>query len=306
MTRSSLTRRGALALGAVALAGCTGSGDGNGASTPTETDASGNAEEPDDGDGNGRDVPERDVEPNWDAAADFRTWLIDSDVAPGGNRRFDYTETFPDDVDLETVLPTFDELTIEDVDGHLIQTYTQVFFGSFDADALAATAEDAADAEVVDEYGGYTVVAETLPTGEDRTLAVGDDAIVVGPDYEARIDAHRGTGERLEEVDPEFTHLFRHLPHDTTVTGEYGPPADGTVNLESIYLWGVSSETPSSDELTWVFVLEREADLTEETLSELEAISSDVLESSMNGRTATVVGAPPEMPDELTGAAGED
>ena len=303
MTDTNLTRRGIIALAAVALAGCTGSEDDP--PEPEEAGADTDGEERAESDGDDeREIPDRDIEPDWDEAAAFRTWLIDGGTV-SGNRRFDYTAEFPEGVDLENALPGFTDVTIDDVEGHLVQGFTQVFLGSFDPETAASDAEASDDAEFAETYEGYSVVAEELPDGHTRTVAVGGDAIVIGDDYEERIDARRGEGERLEDVDQEFTHLFRELPHETTVTGEYDSP-EGVLDLDEIYLWGVSSESPTADEMAWVFIMEREEDLTEDVLAELEGVAGDVHDSSMDGRTATIVGSAPEVSEaEMEEAAGE-
>ncbi|SFC16632.1 hypothetical protein SAMN05444422_10592 [Halobiforma haloterrestris] len=295
----TVTRRGVVALAAAGLAGCLGSDDEQ-SDDPEDTDdsADGDTDPESNGDDAGSlEPPERDIEPDWDEAAEFRTWLL-ADTVLDGNRRFDYTSVFPEGTELGAGFPDAVGLSTDTVDGHLIQSYTQVFFGTFDPEAVreavSEDAETADDLEVVDDYEGYAVLEQSVG-GDTRRLAVGPDAVVVGRDYERRIDAHRGEYERLEEADPEFTHLFRELPHDETITGHYGAPAAEGVDVDGIYLWGVSSESPTADELTWKFVFAREADLTEEALASLEEISADVRESGIDGRTATVVGAPPSF-----------
>lgn len=292
----TVTRRGVVALAAAGLAGCLGSDD-----EPADTDDSpdGNESDPEsnDDDSSSLEPPERDIEPDWESAAEFRTWLL-ADTVLDGNRRFDYTSVFPEGTELGAGFPDAVGVSTDTVDGHLIQSYTQVYLGTFDPEAVREAvregAETAADLEVVDEYEGYAVLEQPVG-GDTRRLAVGPDAVVVGRDYERRIDAHNGEYERLEEADPEFTHLFRELPHDETVTGHYGAPAAEGIDVDGIYLWGVSSESPTADELTWKFVFAREEDLTEDALASLEEISADVRESGIDGRTATVVGAPPSF-----------
>ncbi|AFZ72892.1 hypothetical protein [Natronobacterium gregoryi] len=285
----TVTRRSVVALAAAGLAGCLGS-DSNG--HEEEKDEDDDTDHDGGGDSRPPEPPERDLDPDWETASTFRSWLLE-DTAMDGNRRFDYTEVFPEETDLGEGFPDGLGISTETVDGHLVQSFTQVFFGRFDAAAILENVADADDVEEVDEYAGYAVLEDEV-RGETRRIAVGESAIVVGDDYERRIDAHRGEYERLEEADPEFTHLFRQLPHDETVTAHYGPPMADNVDIDGIYLWGVSSESPTADELTWVFVFAREEDLTEETVSGLETISGDVVESSMEGRTAIVVGAPPD------------
>lgn len=302
---SRLTRRRVIAAAAaVGLAGCTGGEPEETAAPDEDAGTSDAGAEGDGGASREDDIPDRDIEPDWDQAATFRKWLRFDSPVEGGTRRFDYTEVFPDGVDLATVLPGFSDLTIDDVDGHLIQGYTQVLLGGYDVEAITADAERADEATYDGTYEGYAVITEEVPGGHHRTLAVGSTAIVIGDDYEARIDASRGEADRLEDVDPEFTHLFRQLPHETTVTGQYDAP-QGSVDDENIYLWGVSSETPMADELTWVFVFESADALTEAALEGLEAVSSDVHSAERDGRTATIVGAPPEMPGEEEAAPGE-
>jgi len=302
MTNPRLTRRSAIALAVAGLAGCTTSfGDEEADDDGTDIDDS-RSDHESSPEGREEHIPDRDIEPDWESAAPFRSWLLFDTPVDGGNRRFDYTEQFPDTVDLEGVLPEFTGLGLEEVDGHLVQGFTQVFFGSFDPEAITDAAADAETAEFDDIYEGYAVITETLPDETTRTVAVGTDAIVIGDDYEARIDANLGYGDRLEDVDPEFTHLFEQFPHETTITGEYDAPA-GVLEMPEIYLWGVSSESPTAEEMTWVFIFEDEADLSEETLSDLEAVAGDVLEADREGRTATIVGAAPEIDEEM--APGE-
>ncbi|MFP8952724.1 hypothetical protein ACLI4Z_07105 [Natrialbaceae archaeon A-arb3/5] len=287
MVTTRTTRRGVIALGAVALAGCTSSG-GNGDDEPTDDDP-GNEDEPSETDELNRNLPERDIEPAWDEAAPFRPWLLDSTH----NRRFDYTAVFPEEADPAAQLPDFFDVATDDLDGHLIQTESQVFLGSFDVESIANGAEASDEYEFSGHYEGYAVVE---PTGSEASvpheIAVGSEAIVLGADYEARIDARLGEHERLEEVDSEFTHLFRELPYETTVTAQYDSPMGGS--MEDVYIWGVASESPTAETMTWVFVLRE--DPSEDVLEELESVSDDVEESELDGRTATVVGAPPEMP----------
>ncbi|WP_049924404.1 hypothetical protein [Halopiger djelfimassiliensis] len=301
MANSRLTRRGVVALAAVSLAGCASSGD----DTDETTETDGN----DDGgpDGLDRDVPDRDIEANWEEAARFRLWLTDYDPFGGGNRRFDYNETFPEDTDFEEVVPAFFGVITETVDGHLIQSGTQVFLGTFDAASVVAAVEDDDEYELLDEYEGYDIVAGPAPNAsQQRTIAVSDEAIVVGPDYEQRIDARNGDHDRLEDVDPEFTHLFRELPHDTTVTGQYNAPSGGDVDRDEVYIWGVSSETPMAETMTWVFVLEDESHVTDEVIGDLESVSSDVQRTETDGRTVTITGAPPEIPEVGSDESGDE
>ncbi len=297
MASSTVTRRGVIGLLAVGLAGCMGSNDSKDTGNGNQDDGNstdGNGEQ----DGLDRDIPDRDIDANWDEAAAFRTWLTDADPFNGGNRRFDYTESFPEDTDFSSIFPEYFGVSADTVDAHLIQSLTQVFFGSFDKQAIVDGVEDDDEYEFVEEYADFAVIDGAIPNSSGRRdIAVSNETIVVGPDYEERIDAHNGEHDRLEDVDQEFTHLFRQLPHETTVTGEYNAPAGDAVTLDEIYIWGVSSETPMADTMTWVFILEPGTDLTDEVVAELEEITSEVHESSVEGRTVTITGSAPEPPE---------
>ncbi|WP_049912573.1 hypothetical protein [Natrialba hulunbeirensis] len=308
---TTITRRGAIGAIAVGLAGLAGCADSEEMDDPSD-----NGNHSDDGDSNGhdgngdangeegfeREIPDRDIEPDWEEAAAFRTWLTDADPFNGGNRRFDYTEEFPEGTDFGSVFPEYFEVSSETVDAHLIQSLTQVFFGSFDQDAILAGVEDDDEYEFVEEYEGFAVIDAPIPnTAGRRDIAVGESAIVIGPDYEERIDAHRGSHDRLEDIDQEFTHLFRQFPHRTTLTGEYNAPEGSDVSLDEIYIWGVSSESPMADTMTWVFILEEGAEPTDDIVAELEGISDDVHDTEVEGRTVTITGGAPNVspgPDE--------
>ncbi|MEY7850016.1 hypothetical protein AB7C87_12560 [Natrarchaeobius sp. A-rgal3] len=287
MTDSRITRRGVIALTAVGLAGCAGS-DERENGDDDEIEGIDDGDDEDDSDGQPAEPPERDITVDWDEAPTFRTWLLRT----GSNSRFDYTATFPDGADPAEQFPAFFGLSAGDVDAHLIQTGTHLFFGSFDTEAILDGVQETDGVELTSQYEGYAVVTEDRSDGPPREIAVGGDAIIVGPDYERRIDASRGDHDRLEELDPEFTHLFRELPHETTVSAQYGGMS--ALEVDDIYCWGVSSESPSAETMTWVFVFATEPD--SDVLSDLEEIAGELEESTLEGRTATVVGSAPEVP----------
>lgn len=298
-SNSKITRRGVVGVLAVGLAGCMSSEDDDENGTSDTENADGNADGGNgDQDGLDRDIPDRDIDADWDEAATFRTWLTDADPFNGGNRRFDYTEEFPEDTDFSSVFPEYFEVSTETVDAHLIQSLTQVFFGSFDREAIVEGIEDDDEYEFTEEYEGYAVVDAPIPNSSGRRdIAVSDDVIVIGPDYEERIDAHNGDQERLEDVDQEFTHLFRQFPHETTVTAEYNAPEGSDVTLDEIYIWGVSSESPMSASMTWVFVLEEGTEPTDDIVAELEEIGEEIDETDVEGRTVTITGSAPDIPE---------
>lgn len=305
MTDSSLTRRGFAGLAAASvagLAGCAGSDDTDtSAETDGETDADPDSDNSDGGtdtDGDtesgldSSDIDGPDTPPEW-AHAEFRAWLLSEAALEGDTRRFDYTETIGEGFGSD--LPSFFDVSPETVDGHLSQSFSQVFLGEFDADAMIDGAAEADSFTLTDEYNGYAILE---PAGNGPPAAVGPDAIVIGADYEQRIDARYGERERLEETDPDFERLFAELPHENTISGQYGSPAGAEFDIDEISLWGVSSPEPMADSMTWVFVFEDEAALTDDVLARLEDISSDVTESEANGRIARVVGAPPDLSED--------
>ena len=296
-TDSSLTRRRFAALAAAGLAGLAGCADGDETSadeqeTDAESDGADDGEPDADSGTDALDPDEIDgpeTPPEW-AHAEFRAWLLDEGPTEDGNRRFDYTETIPEGFGAD--LPSYFDVSQATVDGHLVQGFTQVFLGEFDADATIAGADDADSFTLADEYEGYAVLE---PDGDGPPAAVGPNALVIGTDYEQRIDARYGERERLEEAEPDFERLFAELPHENTISGQYDSPAGGDVDIDEIALWGVSSPEPMADSMTWVFVFEDEATLTEDALADLETVSGGVEDSEIDGRIARVVGAPPDL-----------
>ena len=298
-TDSSLTRRRFAALAAAGLAGLAGCADGDETSADeqesdvesddVDADADAGADSGTDDALDPDEIDGPEAPPEWDHA-EFRAWLLDEGPVEDGNRRFDYTETIPEGFGSD--LPSFFDVSQATVDGHLVQGFTQVFLGAFDADAMTAGGADADSFTLADEYEGYAVLE---PDGDGPPAAIGPDAIVIGEDYERRIDARYGERDRLEEADPDFERLFAELPHENTISGQYGSPTGGDADIDEIALWGVSSPEPMADSMTWVFVFEDEAALTEDALADLETVSGGVEESSIDGRIARVVGAPPDL-----------
>lgn len=300
--RSVLATTGALAL--AGLAGCT-SGDSN-ADAPTDTatteptsdqttTSSTTAETVSDGDDT-TDAVMEDVEPvDWDEVSAFRTWLTDYSMIPEGNDRFDYQA-----VDLNRVVGTgragFLDLDVEAVDGFLVDSGNVVYPGSFDVDRLTDAVESSDAHELTGEYEGYVTAAATEHGTE---FALGDDAVLAGSDLSKWIDAHLGDRNRLEEVDPVFTYLFRRLPDRGLLTAQYGPPAGGEISTEAIYAWGHSMASLDADDATWVYVLEDAA--TEDVVDELETgleesvFTKSVTDVAVGGRIVTVTATPASM-----------
>lgn len=297
-SRTSMTRRGVVALAAAGLAGCMDSDEtadeGNGTEEESDIEVdTGDGDESSAGIDNPTDAVGGETPPDLDVPA-LHAWLVDSELVTDGNCRFDYTRTIPDDFGAD--MPSFLEVSPATVDAHLFQSFSQVFIGSFDAESIVEGAAAADAFTVTGGYRGYGVVEHD---GDGPPIAVGSDALVVGADYEQRIDARYGDGERLTEQDPEFERLFEELPHENTISGQYDSPASDGVTVEEIYLWGVSGESPDAETMTWVFLFEDESELTDDVLAELENISGGVESSEIDGRIARVVGAPPDLSDSV-------
>lgn len=75
--------------------------------------------------------------------------------------------------------------------------------GEFDSDAIRSTVEAELD-EPSGEYGGYTVYADEI--------AVGDDAVILTPEYERFVDARHGDGPHLRDEDDDVDLLLELQP----------------------------------------------------------------------------------------------
>lgn len=300
-----VSRRAVVAAAAVALAGCSG-GDPNATneSDPRTDDASGQPDQPADDAPTTTDAPPAtdassadaasttDPSPTveWDEVAEFRKWLTDYSPLPGSNSRFDYQRGYADSY-VAGGRVAFLELSPDDVSGHLTQSGTVVHLGSFDGEAMIGKIEASDEHERTGEYEGYATASATDANTE---LAVGDDAVLAGADVTEWIDARRGNRPRLEDVDPEFTRLFRRLPDRGIVAGQYGSPAGGEIDIDAISLWGTSMPSLDDGTSTWVYVFEEETDVTDDVLAELrrglEPLTEELTGSAVDGRFATITG----------------
>jgi hypothetical protein len=299
--RSVLATAGGLAL--AGLAGCTGDGDGgDGATTdaPTQTTTSEQPTTTTSEPTTTSDQPETTTEADapdvdWDEVADFRTWLTGFSTIPDSNNRFDYQRVRLDGVVGVGRTSVFD-LEPDDASGALIQSGNTILLGEFDADALVADVEASADHEVTGEHEGYRT-AEATERGTE--LAVGEDAVLAGSELAVWIDTQVGERERLEETDPVFTQIIRRLPHRGLVTAQYGAPAGGEIDAESIEAWGTSMPSLEAGEGTWVYVLE--ADTGEAAVDELaaefeaSAFTEEVTDRSRDGRFVTFDATTPSL-----------
>lgn len=84
-----------------------------------------------------------------------------------------------------------------------------IIFGEFDADAIVTSFEETGGREVFEEYREYTVFERTRT---QYRAAVGSEAVLALPNYEAYIDASVGERERLQDADDDFALLFSLLP----------------------------------------------------------------------------------------------
>ncbi|MDQ2050335.1 hypothetical protein RBH26_07535 [Natronolimnohabitans sp. A-GB9] len=298
MNDSTATRRGVIAaVGAgVGLAGCLSGSDDDGTDDGSSEETDDSTELVDGIDATDLEarrerMPDPAVTVDWSEAREFRAWLFDDGNRSNG--RFDYTEDLPPiDDDDSPVLEVLDGYP-EQVDGLLSQGTTQVVLGQFDADEIEARLEDGDVYDVRDEYGGYVVAEDE--GGEP--IAVGEDAVVIGTEYERPIDARHGDRDRLEDVDPWMTHVLETLPADSLVTGEFLTPVGEAVDVAEIYCWGLSMADREAETATWTFVFDRPDDITDDVRSEIESVAAETHDLETDGRTLTLEGAVPEPPD---------
>ena len=301
------TRRGLIVAAAVGATGCIDGGndgdsdDGDGNDTDefengTRTDDDGNETDGDSpGETDGQEDGTGDAEasePNWDEVKEYRKWLTDARLRENSNLRFEYTDGYTDVFVGGRVEPL--DISSENVDGHLTQSGRVVHLGGFDTETLVERVEEADGYETAGEYEGYTVV-EGAVNGTTVELVFAEDAVVVGEGYEAAIDARVGNRERLEEVESDFTLLLDELPEGETVAGQYGAPPESSPVGEYVSVWGVSHETQTGGETTWVYVFEDADDVTPKRAGILASSIQlgDANDTETDGRVARVVGEVP-------------
>lgn len=311
MTERTTTRRGLIVAAGTgvggALAGCLTSDDSdddsvgpNGESNDSNdsddsSDALGGVD-PGDIEARRERMPDPGTEVEWSAVREFRTWLFDDGNETTG--RFDYTEDLPpvDEVD-SPVLDVFDVYP-DRVDGLLNQGTTQVVLGEFDAAALESRLTESDRYDVSDEYHGFAVATGTDDAAAE-SITVGDDAILLGPGYERPIDAKYGDRERLETVDPWLTHLFETLPDEPLASGAYLTPPGLGSELPEIYCWGTSMPERDPETVTTAFVFDRPDDITGDVRETLETLFETVDDRETEGRTLTMRGTVPELPERF-------
>ena len=305
------TRRAVIVAAAVGATGCIDGGDNgdsddgdvndtdepeNGTRTDepgNETDGNTSEETEGQKDGTGDDEVS---EPNRDEVKEYRKWLTDARLRENSNLRFEYTDGYTDVFVGGRVEPL--DLSPENVEGHLTQSGRVVHLGDFDTETLVERVEETDSYETAGEYEGYTVV-EGMVNGTTVELAFGEDAVVVGEGYEAPIDARLGNRERLEEVESDFTLLLDELPEGETIAGQYGAPPRSSPVGEYVSVWGVSHETQTGGETTWVYVFENADDVTPKRAGILASSIriGDANDTETDGRVARVMGEVP-VPDK--------
>lgn len=156
------------------------------------------------------------------------------------------------------------------------EEFTSIYLGEFDADSIVSHLESEGGA-ATGEYEGYTVVEEQV--------VVGDDAILVTPEYEAFIDAKRGTGPRLRDEN-EGVGLLLELQADGLQVS-----ATQRSDISDLQLSGssfVSIDGGSPERVVRTFVFESEEDASVERAEDI-AESGDYSETIAGERHGRVV-----------------
>jgi len=293
-SRRALLRYGGV--GAVAtLAGCL-FGDSDDQSPNGDDDGSPNGEQNGQENGNG--------EPNYveafdlagEGAATFKHWLVpgnprgleddvtsifgfldfDAEAAQGidwmGTRRSELAEVFQAEPEAFN-----GELIVGDPNS---SRERRIQLGEFDPDAVVETLQENAGVSVVGEYNGYTVIE-----GQQGEGAVGPDAILSLPIYDQYIDAKRGEGERLTDVDEPVGHVLDVLPGGFQLSiSRHGNIEDLAVNGSTFH----DIEDGFPNRTTRAFVFHDEADATTERAREIISIGQtdfeEILAEEQHGR----------------------
>lgn len=156
----------------------------------------------------------------------------------------------------------------------------RIQLGQFDRDAVVETLQENAGVSVVDEYNGYTVIE-----GQQGEGAVGPDAILSLPIYAQYIDAKRGEGERLTEVDEPVGHVLDVLPEGFQISvSRHSNIEDLAVNGSTFH----DIEDGFPNRTTRAFVFHDEADATVERAREIISIGQtdfeEILTEERHGR----------------------
>ena len=85
----------------------------------------------------------------------------------------------------------------------------RIYVGEFDVDAITEHLESQGGT-VTDEYDGYTVFNDTI--------AVGDDALLVTPEYDSHIDAKNGDGPHLRDENAAAGLILALQPHGVQIS----------------------------------------------------------------------------------------
>jgi len=297
MTERKSSRRALLRYGSVAavasLAGCLW---GNGDESPNGEQ---NGDENPNGDGNGEETPNyaEAFDLAGDGAALFREWLVPGN--PVGSQDglvtvFGYQDFESEDAEGVNSMGTYRAelartygIDAADIAGELVvgdpnsSRDRRIHLGEFDPETVVGTFEEAGTAEQVDEYRDYTIIE-----GQQSRGAVGPDAILVLPNYEAYIDAKHADGERLIDVDQPAGHLLDVLPRGFQIT------ASRHENLEDLLINGASYHEVDEDgnpaRTTRAFVFRDESSATTERAREIIEIGNtgyeEIISEEQHGR----------------------
>lgn len=145
----------------------------------------------------------------------------------------------------------------------------RVYLGSFDADAIGSHLQEY-EFERTDDVGEYALFEQ------DITIAVGDDAIVTHPAYEALIEAAGGSTDRIEDVDEEVAILLDVLPDGIITTLARRDGYDSIV-VDATVILGTNDEGRRNHEIR-AFVFTDEAQVSMQTARDV--ISGGVFDES--------------------------
>jgi len=301
MTGQKSSRRALLRYGSAAavasIAGCLwGDSDENGDESPN---GDANGDESPNGDANG------DESPNYaeafdlagDGAALFKEWLVPGN--PVGSQDgvvtvFGYRDFESEDAEGINSMGTYRSelartygIDAADIAGEMIvgdpnsRRDRRIHLGEFDPETIVGTFEEAGTAEQVGEYREYTIIE-----GQQGQGAVGSDAILVLPNYEAYINAKHGDGERLIDANQPAGHLLDVLPRGFQIT------ASRHENIEDLVINGASYHAVDADgnpeRTTRAFVFRDESSATTERAREIIEIGNsgyeEIISEEKHGR----------------------
>lgn len=272
----------------VGVAGCLGDSDDT-----VENDTSGDDQSPDD-EPTDEELPEL-FELAGDGTAPFAAWLAPEAVHGNGNSRqtlFAY-QNFVEAIDqgwqdIEIYRQNLADATGTEPDSHEGELLIgvsgatgaagEIHLGEFDTDGVVEHLESQ-DGSVTGEYEGYTVVGDQL--------AVGDDAILLTPEYERFIDARHGDGPHLREEVPAAGLLLELQPVGPQLSASRRDD-DSSIEATATTFMDIDGNSPQRAVRTFVFESAETASVerAEESLGENAA--DRILTEEKHGRVVMV------------------